>query len=399
MTSKTSETNALSLTLKNYGISEERGMLADPDPSEILPPKFWNIWGTMARQIPRIIVDGSAHLLIKSMPVLNANGLNDFYLPIAMRALSFLGHTAVLHNPHKPVNRIPAPVAIPWYQVAKRLGRPPVLSYASYALNNWRRINLNKPIALGNLHLIQKFTGIPDEAWFILVHVDIEAKAAAVFRGIAHALWAMAHNETNDVDYALQTIAGGIEQMFRTLCRMPEHCDPATYYYQVRPYLFGWKDNPALPDGVIYEGVEEYGGKPQKFRGETGAQSGIIPALDAALGICFSDDPLLPYLHDMRNYMPPRHRAFITALEQHPQHLRNYVIDRRQSHPSLCDAYNACIRLVEMFRAKHLEYAHEYIFKWTQKASIDNPTNRGTGGTPFMEYLRKHIKETRDHLL
>ena len=65
--------------------------------------------------------------------------------------------------------------------------------------------------------------------------------------------------------------------------RMPEKCDPFIYYNRVRPYIFGWKNNPATPQGVIYEEVDEYNGKPQLFRGETGAQSSIVPALDALL--------------------------------------------------------------------------------------------------------------------
>jgi hypothetical protein len=36
--------------------------------------------------------------------------------------------------------------------------------------------------------------------------------------------------------------------------------------------------------GDYYDGVELCDGKPMQFRGETGAQSGIIPALDAVLG-------------------------------------------------------------------------------------------------------------------
>ena len=64
-------------------------------------------------------------------------------------------------------------------ELAERLGRPPVLSYASYALDNWRRIDPDGPVALGNLALLQNFLGGADEDWFILVHVEIEARAAA----------------------------------------------------------------------------------------------------------------------------------------------------------------------------------------------------------------------------
>ena len=67
--------------------------------------------------------------------------------------------------------------------------------------------------------------------------------------------------------------------------RMPEKCDPFIYYNRVRPYIFGWKNNPTTPEGVVYEGVEEYENTPQIFRGETGAQSSIVPMLDALLGV------------------------------------------------------------------------------------------------------------------
>ncbi len=43
--------------------------------------------------------------------------------------------------------------------------------------------------------------------------------------------------------------------MLETLRRMPEFCDPYVYFHRVRPYIHGWKDNPAVPDGVVHEGV------------------------------------------------------------------------------------------------------------------------------------------------
>ena len=33
--------------------------------------------------------------------------------------------------------------------------------------------------------------------------------------------------------------------------RMPERCDPYIYFERVRPYIHGWKDNPALPEGSM----------------------------------------------------------------------------------------------------------------------------------------------------
>lgn len=383
------------LSLKDYDISPERGMLADPYPKFGALPPFYRPWEEMAGMLPKLLTD-HARAMIQDMPLLNPAFLMDDEFSAAMRALSFLGHAYIWADPNNPASWLPASVAIPWYHVATRLSRPPVLSYASYILDNWRHIDPNGPIALGNIAPIQNFMGEIDEEWFILIHVDMEVKAAAVVKGIEHAFAAIARDEVSEVDCGLQVVAGGIEQMFETLCRMPEHCDPHIYYHRVRPYLFGWKNNPALPEGVIYEGVKEYGGKPQQFRGETGAQSGIIPALDAALGIAHEDDPLRVYLAEMRDYMPSKHRAFLEALEAR-ESIRAFVI--KQGSVSLKRSYNTCIRLLDSFRFKHLEHAWEYVAKWDQQSTLANPAEIGTGGTPFMQYLKKHRRETGEHLL
>jgi indoleamine 2,3-dioxygenase len=39
-----------------------------------------------------------------------------------------------------------------------------------------------------------------------------------------------------------------------TLARMPEKCDPYIYYQRVRLPMSGWRNNPDLPDGLLYEG-------------------------------------------------------------------------------------------------------------------------------------------------
>ena len=126
--------------------------------------------------------------------------------------------------------------------------------------------------------------------------------------------------------------------MYTTLRRMPEWCEPFIYH-RVRPYIHGWKNHPDLPEGVIYEGVEAYGGKPQQFRGETGAQSSIVPALDAMLGVGHKEDNA--------ELLSPRD-APICLRRIAPSSRRSKGADRAAICPAdgqsgaLTSAYNAC---------------------------------------------------------
>ena len=90
--------------------------------------------------------------------------------------------------------------------------------------------------------------------------------------------------------------------------------------------------------------------------------------------------------------MPPEHSAFIDTLERGPS-VREFVVGEQRDLPELGDVYNACLKDLGAFRSKHLEYAASYIRKQSQQGT-SNPNEVGTGGTPFMPYLRKHFEET-----
>lgn len=306
-----------------------------------------------------------------------------------MVLLSYLGH-AYVWGGLRPATILPARLAVPWHDVAEDLGRPPVLSYSSYALHNYFRFDDTREIECGNIGLIQNFLGGIDEEWFILIHVDIERKAASALTVLHACLDAAETGNAEALEALLEQVDSSLRSVLTTMLRMPEHCDPYIYYHRVRPYIHGWKNHPDLPDGLIYEGVTAYGGQPQKFRGETGAQSSIVPALDAMLGVTHQEDALSLYLKEMRTYMPPEHRALIESLERRTA-VRAFV--ERSGRSSLTSAYNACMEAVENFRSLHLEYAARYIFHQAQ-TDPKNPHAVGTGGTPFMQYLKKHRDET-----
>ena len=114
------------------------------------------------------------------------------------------------------------------------------------------------------------------------------------------------------------------------------------------------------------------------FRGETGAQSSIMPTLVAFMKIPHKPSMLTNHLADMRNYMPAEHRQVIEAVEAMPG-IRD-LADK--------DPYNEVLDAMAEFRFVHYGWAQEYINRRT-----DDP--RGTGGTPYMQWLQQLIWETR----
>ena len=382
-----------SCDLALFGLSETRGFLPHTDPLLSLPPVF-AAWENVAQRLPKYLAGLSLRKAVNALPPFPTDALkSDAEVKRAMVILSFIGHAYVFGE--KPtVDRIPAVLAKPWYEVAKRLGRPPVLSYESYALDNWQRLDPNGPIAMGNVALAQNFLAGIDEEWFVIVHVDIEARAAQALKAIARGRHAVEGGDAKELITALKEMACSLDGMYQSLCAMVLHCDPFMYFHRVRPYIHGWKNNPSLPNGLIYEGVQEYGGVGQLFRGETGAQSTIIPSLDGFLGVGHTEDILKTYLMEMRTYMPPKHKAFLEAIEAGPS-TRDFVM-KHKDDAALLAIYNECVDWVEKFRTKHLEYAVSYIAKQAQ-TDPSNPSQVGTGGTPFVKYLTKHRDETGPH--
>ena len=348
----------------------------------------------IASELPKLLLTGKVQETIDDLkinalsikPLLKKKDLRE--LKLSMVHLSFIAH-AYIWGGKKPSKILPEVISKPWVEVSSILGRPPILSYASYCLDNWYRVDKSKNISLENVALITNFLGGVDEDWFVTIHVCIENAAKDAVTA-AYEISKLKSNKDKKLDDGLRRIIISLREVNAIFSRMPEKCDPYVYYHRVRPFIFGTKDNPDLKKGLVYE--NQFNNMPQFFRGETGAQSSIMPFLDGALGIYHTKDHLRHYLNEMREYMPPEHRSMIEEVENISK--AKEMINKSKS---LTNKYNKCLEEIRKFRALHLEFAASYIHKQSQ---IKNPfgtggsTIKGTGGTPFMKYLKKHRDET-----
>jgi len=360
------------------GSFRQRGFLPALDPVTGFPgDSELTVLDELGRDLPSLLMDGGfrsyAHsLTLPAWPdTWGGYGflplLRLYYLRVGFLASAYINQVG---EPDEKV--LPANIARALVDVCQRLGRPPILSYDGYALYNWKRFNPEEPIVLGNIDTLQNFVHLYDEHWFILVHVEIEALAADVLDAVAAVSEATSDDLEETLNLSLCRIAESVNRQAEVLRRIPEKMDPALYYRTFRPYIRFFED-------VRYEGVEL---PPMQFRGETGAQGSIMPLLEAFLKIPHKPSILTSHLLDMRNYMPQAHRELLQQVE-------GMAPVRQQAK---AEPFNSVLEAVAGFREIHLGWAEEYINRRT-----NDP--RGTGGTPYMQWLKQLIDETRSHML
>lgn len=381
------------MKLEDFGLSAERGFLSSYEIDAIELPQGFDEMLDAAASLSGLITSGRVRHFLRQvghpdMAYFLASA-SDEQVRTAMVHYSFLVQAYVWGEAEAPTT-LPANLAIPICAIGDHLGLPPLLPYSGYVLDNWHRLDKSGGISLDNIAMYQNFLGGQDENWFVLVHVAIEAEAGRALQLATELVEAAAQHDAAKVELLLADMNRVWDAVNAHFDRMPERCDPYIYYQRVRPYIHGWKNNPALPDGLVYEGVAKYAGRPQAFRGQTGSQSSIVPAMDGLFQVVHESDPLREFLDELHQYRPPQHRAFIDAIRE-ASTLRDFAKTQNQS---VKDAFNACVEQVARFRTRHLEYAASYINKQAPSGA-GNDTDVGTGGTPFMKYLKKHRDENR----
>jgi indoleamine 2,3-dioxygenase len=354
-----------------------RGFLPEPDPATCFPVESELArLDVLGRDLPSLLQDPGFRAFVRGLAIppwpdgpVTAERLS--LLRLYYIRLGFLASAYINQVPLPPESTLPRNIAVPLARACRLLDRPPILSYDGYALYNWKRFDPAGPIALGNIDTIQNFVHMYDEHWFILVHVEIEAIAARILAAIDRMTGALGAGRRGDViDSGLAGIAGAVWEQVAVLRRIPEKMDPHLYFKTFRPYI-------RFFENVVYEGVES---APTSFRGETGAQSSIQPTLVAFLKIPHQESVLTNHLLDMRRFMPAAHRSLIDEVEALPP------VKPLASK----EVFNDLLEAIATFREVHFGWADLYIHR-----HVEDP--RGTGGTPYRQWLKQLIDETRAH--
>jgi indoleamine 2,3-dioxygenase len=457
--------------LRKFDVDPFTGFMPSEDPLQRLPYARYHLWEDLGDDLPKLLGArlGQAREPLRQLPVLSTDKLvTDAELRRAHLLLCLFAH-AYVWGGESPLDVIPEGIAVPLWEVSEKLGVPPVLGHPNIVLYNWRRLDVNADLCMENFATLNNFFDGRDESWFYLITADVEAKGAPGIVPMMLAVDAIqrfneeiqvskstitdSNNqkeperyilanrgyEMYDVDQSddeeniiytnealtgelsvlrvsifvteqLKHVAKAILGMCESIAAMREGCHPFIFFHRVRPFLSGWKHNPTLPNGVIYQGVST---ERFQFYGGSAAQSALIPFYDITLGIDHDSTKSKDFLLAMRDYMIKPHREFLKYLESIAC-VRPFVLERLNELAklekaesalngsqqellrilrSLRDSYDLAVAYMQRFRGGHIALVAEYIMA-QQKQAIpkggleSTAGGKGTGGTDLMNFLK-----------
>lgn len=366
--------------------------------------------------------------------------------------------TATLLTPSAcgPAQILPPAITLPFLTVSSHLGLPPIATYASLNLWNYHITpSSSPPTCLDALHAQHTFTGTPDESWFYVVSVAMEARGGALLPCILDALECCSSSSSDRaaavVTAALVELAACVGDLGALLERMDERCDPQVFYHRIRPFLAGSKNmaTAGLPSGVFYDEGDGKG-EWRQLRGGSNGQSSLIQFLDVVLGVEHTavgdgrskgmgngvqeeGEREVGFHEEVRAYMPEPHRRFLEFVaERYSGGMRKAVADLlavgeeedgglSAEQRALQDAFEAATRALAEFRNKHLQIVARYIIIPSRQPNANRGLNlatassrvagapqvegwkgrgggdgelTGTGGTALLPFLKQSRDET-----
>lgn len=361
--------------LSSYRIDRSSGFVPAVEPLRRLPQVF-DAWEEIIPDMSALIRAQRLRPRLGQLPLLDISILSEERKQERAMLILTIFANGWVWSGREPSLRIPSQIAVPLCALAKTLDRPPIVHYASMLLNNWRKLDPAQPVSADNARMQAQFLGGVDEDWFFIAALGVEL-AGAPLLPLIHRAVDITPGDAVLADLLIR-LADAMGPVITALERTREWCDPHIFYHRIRPFVTGWPE-----PGVIYEGVSE---RPQLCVGGSAGQSSLIQALDALLGIDHGASKAGPYLIEMRRYMPAGHRRFVQDVER----LSDVRKRAMRGSATLRHAYNAAVEQVDAFRRRHIGLANDYI----AKPSGLVPSEKGTGGTDFIDFLRDARNET-----
>jgi indoleamine 2,3-dioxygenase len=231
-----------------------------------------------------------------------------------------------------------------------------------------------------------RFSGQPDEAGFILLHVDINQFSPDLVGSVIKGFQAIEDNNLPALEKALDE---NLDTLTNMNIRRKEMWKASRWqhYNDFRVFIMGIKGNEEIfGDGVTYNGVWE---GPQKFRGQTGAQDDIIQMEDIFSGVTrfYPKNELTAYLLDLRKYRPLVVQSFFNDLEKQVQEVHTDGITGYLQEQGAVNGLSRLLGILEQiyhFRNGHWQFVQKYIM-------ANTPYAKATGGTPITSWLPNQI--------
>lgn len=337
--------------LNELDISKGRGFLPEVDPmieydntefmklvewSKILPLSLKN--NNLVKRIDQEFdVDFKMLMDCSNQPLL----LRAYSMMVAITHAYIIESGGDRERNTKPVY-ICEKLSVPLNAISEAIGRLPTQTYETYILQNYKLLDQSQEISLDNVSPLITYTASEGEEWFIKVHVVAEHLAGKVLQQLIDI------KDSMDVDLLTDTLNEANEAMLELnqhLKNMNDGLDSEDFYKNIRPYLKAWEP------GVIYSASHTYGVEPLIWRGSSGAESSILPAIDRLMGLKISQ---METMRDMVNYMPMEHQKFLESLTEIQFELRNIVQDNSMNS-KLVESYNNLISSNAEFRKIHYE--------------------------------------------
>lgn len=289
----------------------------------------------------------------------------------AIRAYAFIA-ARLIHGDGLEEGRVlAASIAQPLLMLSQAAGRPPGLTYATYVLTNWLEPvpPRSEPDAI---FIPRTFSGTPDEAWFIAVHLSIESIGGEIVDAIADCQSALDAGDSSTLVAAIDRIANAMRWATEILGRIHQRIDPDVFRNKIRPNLHGFANVTfaARPPALV------------SYVGETGAQSGVIQAIDLVLAVRH-DDAMVRALMRFRECAPPAHRDFMVKAEA----VGSRVGAEAVSDPHTRRAYVRALECLYAFRNRHVTVVEHYLPNRT-------PGTGGTTGHSWLRNLRDSVSNT-----